>query len=115
MKYRYGKYIDDLTERGAIGYFAGFATLLQTMKSASPKPPASFEAALLELERLVQTLESGGISLEDSLKSYERGMALLKHCQETLTQAEQKIRILDGGTLNDFSVPAINSDEGGAD
>jgi exodeoxyribonuclease VII small subunit len=115
MKYRHKKYTDDLTERGAIGYFAGFANLLQTMKSASPKPPASFEAALQELERLVQTLESGGIPLEDSLKSYERGMALLKHCQETLAQAEQKIRILDGGTLNDFSVPAANAEEGGAD
>lgn len=115
MKYRYKKYTDDLTERGAIGYFARFANLLQTMKSASPKPPASFEAALQELERLVQTLESGGIPLEDSLKSYERGMALLKHCQETLAHAEQKIRILDGSTLSELSVPAVNPDEGGAD
>ena len=85
------------------------------MKSASPKPPASFEAALQELERLVQTLESGGASLEDSLKAYERGAVLLKHCQETLAQAEQKIRILDGDKLNDFAVPAEGSNEGGAD
>ena len=85
------------------------------MKSAAPKPPASFEAALQELERLVQTLESGGASLEDSLKAYERGTALLKHCQETLAQAEQKIRILDGDKLNDFSADTGNSDEGGGD
>jgi exodeoxyribonuclease VII small subunit len=66
------------------------------MESASPTPPASFEAALQELERLVQTLESGGLPLEDALAAYERGQALLKHCQHTLGQAEQKIRILDG-------------------
>jgi exodeoxyribonuclease VII small subunit len=85
------------------------------MKSAASKPPASFEAALQELERLVQTLESGGAALEDSLKAYERGMQLLKHCQEALSQAEQKIRILDGGQLSDFAVPAVGPDEGGAD
>jgi exodeoxyribonuclease VII small subunit len=85
------------------------------MKSAVSKPPASFEAALQELERLVQTLESGGASLEDSLKAYERGTTLLKHCQETLAQAEQKIRILDGNQLNDFAVPDEGSAEGGTD
>lgn len=85
------------------------------MKSASPEPPISFEAALQELERLVQTLENGGTSLEDSLKVYERGTVLLRHCQEMLAQAEQKVRILDGTTLNDFSVPVIHSDEGAAD
>ena len=100
-----------MTEQGAIGYFAGFANPLPMMKSASPKPPASFEAALQELERLVQTLESGGVPLEDSLLAYERGMQLLKHCQETLAQAEQKIRILDGDKLKDFSAPITGADE----
>lgn len=85
------------------------------MKSAAPKPPASFEAALQELERLVQTLESGGVPLEDSLKTYERGMQLLKHCQETLAQAEQKIRILDGDKLGVFSAATEKSDAGGGD
>jgi exodeoxyribonuclease VII small subunit len=85
------------------------------MKSAASKPPASFEAALQELERLVQTLESGGAPLEDSLKAYERGIALLKQCQETLAQAEQKVRILDGDKLNDFAVPADSFAEGGTD
>ncbi len=82
------------------------------MKSAA-KSPASFEAALQELENLVQTLEGGGAALEDSLKAYERGVVLLKHCQETLAQAEQKIRILDGGSLRDFSASATAAD--GAD
>jgi exodeoxyribonuclease VII small subunit len=111
----YSQFAPDLTGRGTIGYFRGFENRPIMMKSASPKPPASFEAALQELERLVQTLESGGVPLEDSLKAYERGMMLLKHCQETLAQAEQKIRILDGDKLSDFSASPENSDEGGAD
>lgn len=65
-------------------------------------PPASFEAALQELETLVQSLENGGISLEDSLQAYERGVSLLKHCQATLGAAEQKIRMLDDGQLRDL-------------
>lgn len=76
------------------------------MKSSTPKPPASFEAALQELETIVEALENGGAPLEESLKSYERGMALLKFCQGTLGQAEQKIRILDG-SMQDFAAEAV--------
>jgi exodeoxyribonuclease VII small subunit len=73
------------------------------MKAHPSKPPASFEAALQELESIVQTLESGGAPLEESLKAYERGMVLRSYCQETLGQAEQKIRILENGVLRDFA------------
>ncbi|MCX8016922.1 MAG: exodeoxyribonuclease VII small subunit [Rhodocyclaceae bacterium] len=66
------------------------------------QPPASFEAALQELEGLVQTLESGGAPLEETLAAYERGMALLNYCQSTLAQAEQKIRLLEEGQLHEF-------------
>lgn len=76
------------------------------MQQPSPTTPASFEAALQELEVIVRTLEGGGASLEESLKAYERGMALLKHCQETLGEAEQKVRLLDGGGLRDFTANA---------
>lgn len=55
----------------------------------------SFEDALSELETLVDTLEQGDLSLEDSLKSFERGVALTRTCQEALKQAEQKVRILE--------------------
>ena len=82
------------------------------MKPISAKPPASFEVALQELEGIVQTLEGGGASIEDSLKAYERGMLLRNYCQETLGQAEQKIQILDAGTLRDFSAKLPSSGEG---
>lgn len=66
-------------------------------------PAASFEAALQELERIVQAMEAGDASLEDSLASYERGMALLKQCQQALGDAERKIRMLENGSLQDFA------------
>lgn len=75
------------------------------MKAAPAKPPTSFEAALQELESVVQMLEGGGTPLEDSLQAYERGMGLLDFCQATLGQAEQKIRILDAGNLREFLPP----------
>jgi exodeoxyribonuclease VII small subunit len=99
-----------LTLAAAIGYFYGFAHKILPMKAPNPKPPASFEAALQELESIVQTLEGGGAPLEDSLKAYERGTGLLNFCQTTLGQAEQKIRILDNGTLRDLGeIPPPNS------
>lgn len=71
-------------------------------KAHSKDAPASFEAALAELESIVQTMEQGNAPLEASLAAYERGAALLRHCQESLTAAEQKIRLLEGDTLRDF-------------
>ncbi len=69
----------------------------------SAVPPASFEADLQELERIVQAMESGDAPLEESLANYERGMALLKTCQERLAAAEQKVRMLENGSLRDFA------------
>jgi len=53
-----------------------------------------FEEALSELESLVETLEQGELSLEDSLKTFERGVELTRNCQQALKEAEQKIQIL---------------------
>jgi len=70
-----------------------------------PKPasaPKSFEAAVSELESIVQHMEAGSLPLEDALERYQRGMNLLKYCQETLAGAEQRVRILEGGALTDL-------------
>jgi exodeoxyribonuclease VII small subunit len=75
------------------------------MAQASATPaPLSFEAALHELEGIVQAMEAGEAPLEESLAAYERGMALLKHCQDTLAAAEQKLKILENGALRDLDV-----------
>lgn len=51
----------------------------------------SFEDALSELETIVSALESGKAPLEDSIQSYERGMALKQHCEKKLNAAQEKI------------------------
>jgi exodeoxyribonuclease VII small subunit len=69
----------------------------------APNPPPSFEAALAELESIVQAMESGKLSLEESLAAYQRGVLLLKHCQGALAAAEQKIQVLEAGELRDLT------------
>ena len=58
---------------------------------SEPNEPQTFEQALAELERVVRDLEDGKIGLEDSLRRYEQGVALLKRCYGQLRQAEQRI------------------------
>ena len=54
----------------------------------------AFEEALEELEAIVERMEDGEPSLEESLKLFERGMDLTRRCQKALDDAEQRIRIL---------------------
>jgi len=61
-----------------------------------------FEAALAELEQIVQNMEGGRLPLEESLAAYRRGSELLRHCQQQLSTAERQIQILENGTLRDF-------------
>lgn len=67
-----------------------------TKSSGSPK---SFELAIAELEQIVEEMEGSGISLEEGLARYQRGVTLLKYCRHTLAEAEQRILKLEGGTL----------------
>ena len=53
-----------------------------------------FEKSMAELEDIVKQLERGELSLEDCLKSYEKGINLARKCQEALNLAEQKIETL---------------------
>jgi exodeoxyribonuclease VII small subunit len=55
-----------------------------------------FEAAMAELEALVERLEDGDLPLEDMLKQFERGVVLTRRCQDALKQAEQKVQVLSG-------------------
>ncbi len=61
---------------------------------AEPLTLRSFETALKELETLVERMEKGDHTLEDSLKDFERGVTLTRQCQEALKTAEQKVQIL---------------------
>lgn len=53
-----------------------------------------FEQSLQRLEGLVKGLETGSLSLEDALSSFQEGVGLVKQCQNLLSQAEQKVEIL---------------------
>lgn len=73
---------------------------------AQKKPEnMSFEASLEELEQIVRQLESGDTHLDDALKLYERGVQLARSGQQKLSQAEQKVQILqaDSDELAPFS------------
>ena len=63
-------------------------------KPADTSQIAEFEKSLEELEKLVERMEQGDQSLDDSLKSFERGVALYRNCQGALEQAELRVKLL---------------------
>ena len=67
-------------------------------KKAQNPPP--FEEALAELERLVEALEQGELPLEESLKTFERGVELTRSCQQALNAAKQRVEILSGKSVD---------------
>ncbi len=67
--------------------------------------PASFEAALAELEEIVSSMEGGQLPLKESLVAYKRGAELLQYCQSTLKDAEQQVQIYEKGLLKAFDPP----------
>jgi exodeoxyribonuclease VII small subunit len=70
---------------------------------SSGAAPRSFETALAELEGIVARMESGELSLEQSLTAYKRGAELLQFCQAALKDAQQQVKILEAGLLQDFT------------
>lgn len=65
----------------------------------------SFEESMNELENIVQKLEQGELNLEESMTLFERGLALSKHSQNKLQEAEQKIQILTTENGQESLVP----------
>jgi exodeoxyribonuclease VII small subunit len=93
------------------------ATILNSAPDPDSAAALSFEKALGELEGIVAAMDAGQMPLQDALDAYKRGVALLRRCQETLTAAEQQIRVLDATGLRDFDaaqeVPQGNPVAGG--
>ncbi len=69
---------------------------------AKATAPKDFESALAELEKIVAQMESGKLSLEDSLTAYERGANLLSFCREAISRAEQQVQTLENGVMKPF-------------
>jgi len=68
----------------------------------SRKKTVSFEQSLTDLETLVNKMETGDLSLDESLGAFEEGVKLTRECQKMLDEAEQKVQILTekNGELN---------------
>jgi len=71
-------------------------------KTPRSDQPLSFESALSELEKIVAKMESGELSLEQSLTAHKRGRELGQYCQNLLAQAQQQVKILEENTLKNF-------------
>ena len=73
-------------------------------KEDSGAEDINFEAAMAELETLVAQMEDGDLSLDDSLKAFERGVMLTRQCQQALSKAELRVQALtDANTFEDLT------------
>ncbi|HYY25595.1 MAG TPA: exodeoxyribonuclease VII small subunit [Candidatus Udaeobacter sp.] len=72
-----------------------------------------FEVALEELEGIVEQLESGELSLEDSLAVFEKGVGLVKYCNQKLTEVEKKIEVLIKDKEGKLQLKALELETGG--
>jgi len=74
------------------------------MPNKMPETPLNYEDAIAELEDIVRKMESENLLLEQSLDAYKRGAELLKACQQSLNNAEQKVQIIsEANKLTAFS------------
>ena len=79
------------------------AAPIATAQTPAAPLPATYEAALSELELLVGQLESGQMPLDQLLTGYQRGAVLLAYCRDNLKAVEDQIQVLDGGQLKPWS------------
>lgn len=75
--------------------------------------PKNYEEAVAELETLVERMEGGALSLEDSLAAYRRGASLVAFCQRQLEQVEAQVKVLDEGELVDLEDARMRPAGGG--
>jgi exodeoxyribonuclease VII small subunit len=69
----------------------------------STPPPASYEAAMAELEQLVARMEGGQLPLDQVLASYRRGAELLDYCRNALKAVEEQVKLFDDGALTPWT------------
>jgi exodeoxyribonuclease VII small subunit len=74
-------------------------------RTPEPSPVADFEKSLEQLETLVDNMERGELSLEQSLAAYEQGVGLYRRCQQALEQAELRVKLLSDPEKPDEAEP----------
>lgn len=97
--------MQNLTDCPQVRYVSDLK-FVRSMSKAAKTP--TFESALAELEKIVVNMEAGQLPLEELLSSYKRGAELLQFCQQALQNAQQQVRILEAGTLQD--IPSDDDD-----
>jgi exodeoxyribonuclease VII small subunit len=75
----------------------------------------SFEKALAELERIVGQMESGSLSLEQSLAAHRRGLELARYCQQKLDAAQRQVQVLEGEVLKPLAAASEAAAQNGED
>lgn len=107
-----------LTPRATLGKLAA-PTMSAQIVTKKSKPSQTtgqapdFEKSLAELEQIVAQMESGELSLDESLKQFERGVVLARSCQQALQAAEQKVEILlkKSGVREEFATEPFAGDD----
>ncbi len=74
------------------------------------KKKLDLEKAMGELENVVEQLETGELTLDKSLKQFEKGVRLSRECQTALAEAEQKVQILIDSELKEFDSESLKND-----
>lgn len=77
--------------------------------TGASKKKFELEKAMGELETIVEQLEVGDLSLDKSLKEFEKGVRLSRECQKALTDAEQKVQILIDSELRDTDAESLKN------
>jgi exodeoxyribonuclease VII small subunit len=92
---------------------AGSAPGVPGAGAGGPESPCgpTFEAALAEIQQVLESLEDGSVGLEESLQRFERGTALLRHCYALLESAERRIEILTGRDADGTPTTALFDSE----
>lgn len=87
----------------------------ESRASREPRQPENtpdFEASLQKLEELVNAMEEGDLSLEESLQAFETGIQLTRECQTALQKAEQKVQILMESDAEPQALEPVESETG---
>ena len=74
-------------------------------------PPKTFEAALRDLEGIVEKLETGELSLEEALGAFEEGVSLVRYLEDTLTAVERRIEVLTRDHAGEFQLQAVTEED----
>ena len=77
---------------------------------STPRKIPNFEKSLSELETLVERMEEGDMSLEESLKAFESGIRLTQQCQQALDKAQQRVQVLMQGDDETRSIDGIEDE-----